>query len=168
MNHGDTDEYRRCKISHQPPATLCSFRESWWGNTLKNSSPLCKSSLCSSPFLLLPEQLPSWKLSLFLLPHLDFPSSAFKGISPVSPALRSVCLLFLMLPASSTIHRVCCPLHVPASKSPLLAGALDSSLSSLSPFSSKALPPAESSFDSDSFTGNGKRKSLAVEGVATT
>lgn len=93
MNHGDTDEYRRCKISHQPPATLCSFRESWWGNTLKNSSPLCKSSLCSSPFLLLPEQLPSWKLSLFLLLIWIFPRLLLK-VSPLFLQSCGLCVSF--------------------------------------------------------------------------
>lgn len=81
-------------------------------------------------------------------------------VSPLFPHPCSLCvlsLLFFMLPASSTIHPDCCPLPELASKSPLLAAALDSSLSSLSPFNSKALPPAESSFDSDNCTRNGKQ-----------
>lgn len=64
------------------------FTQSRQGNTLKYSSPSCKSSLCSLPFLSSAATIMEVSTSF---PYLDFPSSASKCISSIPPPPQSVC-----------------------------------------------------------------------------
>lgn len=103
------------------------FTQSRQGNTLKYSSPSCKSSRCSLPFLSSAATIMEVSTSF---PYLDFPSSASKCISSIPPPPQSVCPQSPFLGAASvlTTHPACCPFHAPAGTFLPLAAALDPSL----------------------------------------
>lgn len=135
----------------------CSFfRGSWQGGTFKYSLPLHVSlhfvPLIFFSFSAAAIMAASTFSSFF---YLIFPILLL-SLSPldVPPSLYNQCPFHHI---ASILHHTFCSLSLalPVCPSPLLAAAPDSS--PLSPFSSEALPPAESSFDSDNCTRNGKQ-----------